>query len=135
MIFTFIFMFYIYMFYNKRKLRLIKLLKFFSAFLHIEFLSYFLLFTLSSLLLCPVTFFSCLFFHLLVFSPVLFLTSCLLSSAPSHFPSYSPDSLPPAVAPDYDDYSPAGGSRSSFRGRTPATYGLPDQPYRRPEYR
>ncbi|XP_055369679.1 latent-transforming growth factor beta-binding protein 1-like [Betta splendens] len=54
-------------------------------------------------------------------------------SAPPRFPSYPPDSLPP-VAPDYDDYSPVGGSRSSFRGRTPTTYGLPDGTYRRPEY-
>ncbi|XP_067363392.1 latent-transforming growth factor beta-binding protein 4 isoform X2 [Channa argus] len=36
--------------------------------------------------------------------------------------------------PDYDDYHPAGGGRSSFRGRTPATYSVPDPSYRRPEY-
>ncbi|XP_068560985.1 latent-transforming growth factor beta-binding protein 4 isoform X2 [Cebidichthys violaceus] len=41
-----------------------------------------------------------------------------------YYPPYGPDSFPPAVAPDYDDYSPAGGSR--FRGRTPA--------YQRPEF-
>ncbi|XP_059187069.1 latent-transforming growth factor beta-binding protein 4 isoform X2 [Centropristis striata] len=54
--------------------------------------------------------------------------------SPPYFRPYSPDSFPPAVLPDYDDYSPAGGSRSSFRGRTPATYGLPDGSYHRPEY-
>ncbi|KAK2846559.1 hypothetical protein Q5P01_009558 [Channa striata] len=36
--------------------------------------------------------------------------------------------------PDYDDYYPAGGGRSSFRGRTPSTYSVPDPSYRRPEY-
>uniref|UniRef100_UPI0037E812CD latent-transforming growth factor beta-binding protein 4 n=1 Tax=Semicossyphus pulcher TaxID=241346 RepID=UPI0037E812CD len=61
--------------------------------------------------------------------------------APPYFPPYSPDSFPPAVipgrdfgAPDYDDYSPAGGSRSGFRGRTPGTFSLPDGAYGRPEY-
>ncbi|XP_041795911.1 latent-transforming growth factor beta-binding protein 4 isoform X3 [Chelmon rostratus] len=62
-------------------------------------------------------------------------------AAPPFFPPYSPDSFPPAAVPsrdfsgpDYDDYSPAGGSRSGFRGRTPATFSLPDGAYRRPEY-
>ncbi|XP_037533832.1 latent-transforming growth factor beta-binding protein 1 [Nematolebias whitei] len=52
-------------------------------------------------------------------------------------PPYSRDFLPPELAPsrdfgrpDYDDYSPAGGSRSSFRGRT----GLPDETYQGPEF-
>ncbi|XP_053176279.1 latent-transforming growth factor beta-binding protein 4 [Scomber japonicus] len=36
--------------------------------------------------------------------------------------------------PDYDDYSPAGGSRSGFRGRTPATFSLPDGSYGRSDY-
>ncbi|CAK6979726.1 latent-transforming growth factor beta-binding protein 2 isoform X4 [Scomber scombrus] len=61
--------------------------------------------------------------------------------APPYFPPYGPDSFPPAVLPgrdfsrlDYDDYSPAGGSRSGFRGRTPATFSLPDGSYGRSEY-
>ncbi|XP_060929872.1 latent-transforming growth factor beta-binding protein 4 [Limanda limanda] len=61
------------------------------------------------------------------------------AGAPPHFPPYSPDSFPPAVVPgrdftrpDYDDYSPAGGSRSGYR--TPASFSLPDAAYRRPEY-
>ncbi|XP_047191424.1 latent-transforming growth factor beta-binding protein 4 isoform X2 [Scophthalmus maximus] len=63
------------------------------------------------------------------------------ASAPPRFPPYSPDSFPPAVVPgrdfsrpDYDDYSPAGGGRSSFRGRTPTSFNLPDAAYGRPEY-
>ncbi|XP_040901991.1 LOW QUALITY PROTEIN: latent-transforming growth factor beta-binding protein 4 [Toxotes jaculatrix] len=62
-------------------------------------------------------------------------------SAPPHFPPFSPDSFPPAVVPsrdfgrpDYDDYSLAGGGRSGFRGRTPASFSLPDGAYRRPDY-
>ncbi|KAM9852921.1 latent-transforming growth factor beta-binding protein 4 [Aulostomus maculatus] len=56
-------------------------------------------------------------------------------------PPYGPDSFPAAVVPgrdfshsDYEDYSPAGGSRSGFRGRTPATFGLPDGAYQGPEF-
>ncbi|XP_039986751.1 latent-transforming growth factor beta-binding protein 1-like [Xiphias gladius] len=63
------------------------------------------------------------------------------ASAPPHFPPYSPDSFPPALVPsrdfsrpDYHDYSPAGGSRLGFRGRTPASFSLPDGGYRRAEY-
>ncbi|XP_038548862.1 latent-transforming growth factor beta-binding protein 2-like isoform X4 [Micropterus salmoides] len=61
--------------------------------------------------------------------------------SPPYLPPYSPDSFPPAVVPsrdfsvpDYDDYSPAGGSRSGFRGRTPSTFSLPDGGFRRPEF-
>uniref|UniRef100_A0A3B3CJF3 Latent-transforming growth factor beta-binding protein 4 n=2 Tax=Oryzias melastigma TaxID=30732 RepID=A0A3B3CJF3_ORYME len=36
--------------------------------------------------------------------------------------------------PDYDDYSPAGGGRSGFGGRTPGTVGLPDDGYRPSDY-
>ncbi|KAM8769180.1 latent-transforming growth factor beta-binding protein 4 isoform 2-T2 [Acanthopagrus schlegelii] len=61
--------------------------------------------------------------------------------APPYFPPYSPDSFAPGVVPgrdfsgpDYDDYSPAGGSRSGFGGRTPASFSLPEGAYRRPEY-
>ncbi|KAM7412492.1 hypothetical protein PAMA_020054 [Pampus argenteus] len=50
-----------------------------------------------------------------------------------YLPPYSPDSRD-FRPPDYDDYSPAGGSRSSFRGRSPATFSLPDGAYGRPEY-
>nr|XP_020478341.1 latent-transforming growth factor beta-binding protein 4 [Monopterus albus] len=62
-------------------------------------------------------------------------------SAPPAFPPFSLDSFPPALVPggdfshaDYDDYSPAGGSRSGSRERTPTSFGLPDRAYRRPEY-
>ncbi|KAM8905293.1 latent-transforming growth factor beta-binding protein 4-like isoform 2-T2 [Spinachia spinachia] len=51
-------------------------------------------------------------------------------SSPPYFPPYSPDSFPPAVAPDYEDYSPAGGSR----GRTPVSLGLPEGAYQGPEF-
>ncbi|XP_049432201.1 latent-transforming growth factor beta-binding protein 4 isoform X6 [Epinephelus fuscoguttatus] len=54
--------------------------------------------------------------------------------SPPYFPPYSTDSFPPPVLPDYDDYSPAGDSRSGFRGRTPATFSLPDSGYPRSEY-
>ncbi|KAL6104929.1 ltbp4 [Pungitius sinensis] len=54
-------------------------------------------------------------------------------SSPPYFPPYSPDSFPPAVAPDYEDYSPAGGSSSVFRGRTPVSYQGPD--FRPPSFR
>lgn len=60
------------------------------------------------------------------------------AGAPPHFPPYTPDSFPPPPPsrdfsrPDYDDYSPAGGSRSSFR--TPSSFSVPDAAYRRPEY-
>ncbi|XP_041667187.1 latent-transforming growth factor beta-binding protein 4 isoform X3 [Cheilinus undulatus] len=61
--------------------------------------------------------------------------------APPYYPPYSTDSFAPAVipgrdfgAPDYDDYSPGGGSRPGFRGRTPATFSLPDGSFGRPEY-
>ncbi|KAG7224436.1 hypothetical protein INR49_015066 [Caranx melampygus] len=58
--------------------------------------------------------------------------------APPRFPPYSVDSFSPAgrdfSQPDYDDYSPAGGSRSGFRGRTPASFSLPDGAFRRPEF-
>ncbi|XP_041851122.1 latent-transforming growth factor beta-binding protein 1 isoform X2 [Melanotaenia boesemani] len=54
---------------------------------------------------------------------------------------YSPDFFPPPLVPsrdlsptDYDDYSPAGGSRSGFRGRTPASFSQPDGPYGGSEY-
>ncbi|XP_044210689.1 latent-transforming growth factor beta-binding protein 2 isoform X1 [Thunnus albacares] len=60
---------------------------------------------------------------------------------PPYFSPYSPDSFPPAVLPgrdfsrpDYDDYSPVGGSRSGFRGRTPATFSVPDGGYGRSDY-
>ncbi|XP_077961884.1 latent-transforming growth factor beta-binding protein 4 isoform X3 [Gasterosteus aculeatus] len=56
-------------------------------------------------------------------------------SSPPYFPPYSPDSFPPAVAPDYDDYSPAGGSSPVFRGRTPVSFGLPEGAYQGPEFR
>ncbi|XP_058489701.1 latent-transforming growth factor beta-binding protein 4 isoform X3 [Solea solea] len=63
------------------------------------------------------------------------------TSDTSRFPPFPPDSFLP-VTPgrdfsrsDYDDYSPAGDGRSpSFRGRTPASFGLPDGVYSRPEY-
>ncbi|KAF7658545.1 hypothetical protein LDENG_00011270 [Lucifuga dentata] len=62
--------------------------------------------------------------------------------APPYGAPYGPESFPAAVVPgsdfsgpDYDSYSPAGGSRSGFRGRTPATYGVPDDAYLRPGYR
>ncbi|XP_035535806.1 latent-transforming growth factor beta-binding protein 4-like [Morone saxatilis] len=59
---------------------------------------------------------------------------------PPYFPSYGLESFPPVPGrdfggSDYDDYSPAGGSRSGFRGRTPTTFSLPDGAYGRPEYR
>lgn len=58
----------------------------------------------------------------------------LMNSASPNLPPYGLDYFP--VIPgrdyghsDYDDYSPAEGSRSGFRGS------LPDETYRRPEYR
>uniref|UniRef100_A0A673Y6F0 Latent-transforming growth factor beta-binding protein 4 n=1 Tax=Salmo trutta TaxID=8032 RepID=A0A673Y6F0_SALTR len=52
---------------------------------------------------------------------------------------YGPDSFPDPISrrpeypqPDYDDYTPPGGSRSGFRSRTPSTFSVPDSPYRRP---
>ncbi|XP_014017554.2 latent-transforming growth factor beta-binding protein 4 isoform X1 [Salmo salar] len=52
---------------------------------------------------------------------------------------YGPDSFPDPIPrrpeypqPDYDDYTPPGGSRSGFRSRTPSTFSVPDSPYRRP---
>ncbi|XP_020363277.2 latent-transforming growth factor beta-binding protein 4 isoform X1 [Oncorhynchus kisutch] len=52
---------------------------------------------------------------------------------------YGPDSFPDPIPrrpeyprPDYDDYTPPGGSRSGFRGRTPSTFRVPESPYRRP---
>uniref|UniRef100_A0A673W9V9 Latent transforming growth factor beta binding protein 4 n=1 Tax=Salmo trutta TaxID=8032 RepID=A0A673W9V9_SALTR len=52
---------------------------------------------------------------------------------------YGPDSFPDPIRrrpeyprPDYDDYTPPGGSRSGFRGRTPSTFSIPESPYRRP---
>ncbi|XP_023817153.1 latent-transforming growth factor beta-binding protein 1 isoform X2 [Oryzias latipes] len=36
--------------------------------------------------------------------------------------------------PDYDDYSPAGGVRSGFGGRTPGTSSLPEDAYRPSDY-
>ncbi|XP_070987047.1 latent-transforming growth factor beta-binding protein 4-like [Oncorhynchus clarkii lewisi] len=52
---------------------------------------------------------------------------------------YGPDSFPDPIPrrpeypqPDYDDYTPAGGSRSGFRSRTPSTFSVPESPYRRP---
>ncbi|KAM9318546.1 LOW QUALITY PROTEIN: latent-transforming growth factor beta-binding protein 4 [Pholidichthys leucotaenia] len=35
---------------------------------------------------------------------------------------------------DYDDYSPAGGSREIFRGRTPSSFSPPEEDYRRSDY-
>eukprot|EP00064_Thunnus_orientalis_P025987 superscaffoldBa00014784_g26442 len=65
----------------------------------------------------------------------------LKTQSPPYFSPYSPDSFPPAVLPgrdfsrpDYDDYSPVGGSRSGFRGRTPATFSVPDGGYGRSDY-
>nr|XP_057935549.1 latent-transforming growth factor beta-binding protein 4 isoform X3 [Doryrhamphus excisus] len=52
--------------------------------------------------------------------------------APLFFPPFSRDTFPPSTdfgGPDYDDYSPGGGSRSGFRDRTPATFSLPDETY------
>lgn len=70
-----------------------------------------------------------------------FLFSSSLPSAPPYFPPYGADTFPPAVVPgwdftgaDYDDYSPAGGSRSGFRGRPPTSYGRQDGAYPRPEF-
>ncbi|XP_024297929.1 latent-transforming growth factor beta-binding protein 4 isoform X1 [Oncorhynchus tshawytscha] len=52
---------------------------------------------------------------------------------------YGPDSFPDPIPrrpeypqPDYDDYTPAGGTRSGFRSRTPSTFSVPESPYRRP---
>ncbi|MEQ2171386.1 hypothetical protein GOODEAATRI_010125, partial [Goodea atripinnis] len=36
--------------------------------------------------------------------------------------------------PDYEDYPPAGGSRSGFRGRPPVSFGQPDEAYRGSEF-
>lgn len=74
-----------------------------------------------------------------IFSAVLF--GDVAQSSVSSGPPYRPDFFPPQLTPsrdfgrpDYDDYSPAGGSRSTFRGRTPA-FGLPDETYQGPEFR
>lgn len=61
--------------------------------------------------------------------------------APPYPPPYRPDSIPPAVvpstdfSPDYDEYSPAGGSTPGFRGSTRDSYSQPDGSYPRPDYR
>ncbi|XP_021164545.2 LOW QUALITY PROTEIN: latent-transforming growth factor beta-binding protein 1 [Fundulus heteroclitus] len=56
-------------------------------------------------------------------------------------PPYSPEFFSPPVlpgrgfsGPDYDDYSPAGGSRSGFGGRTPGSFAPPDESYRGSEF-
>ncbi|MEQ2197214.1 hypothetical protein XENOCAPTIV_025744, partial [Xenoophorus captivus] len=55
---------------------------------------------------------------------------------------YSPEFIPPGELPgrdfsrpDYEDYPPAGGSRSGFRGRPPVSFGQPDEAYRGSEFR
>uniref|UniRef100_A0A672H888 Latent transforming growth factor beta binding protein 4 n=1 Tax=Salarias fasciatus TaxID=181472 RepID=A0A672H888_SALFA len=58
------------------------------------------------------------------------------------FPPYGLDFFPPVLVPgrdfsrsDYEDYPPAGGSRRGFGGRSPASVGLPEDSYRRPDFR
>ncbi|XP_047247089.1 latent-transforming growth factor beta-binding protein 1-like isoform X3 [Girardinichthys multiradiatus] len=54
---------------------------------------------------------------------------------------YSPEFIPPGELPgrdfsrpDYEDYPPAGGSRSGFRGRPPVSFGQPDEAYHGSEF-
>lgn len=56
-----------------------------------------------------------------------------LSAGPPYLPPFSPDPYEPVLVPsrdlagpDYDDYSPAGGSRPTFRGS--------ERSYNRPDY-
>lgn len=61
--------------------------------------------------------------------------------APPYPPPYRPDSIPPALGPstdfgpDYDEYSPTGGSTPTFGGGAHESYGQPDGGYLRPDYR